>query len=196
MKPNRPLLSGKVLFFSSLGAVLLTVATVFVSGLPSHRSFEQNGIYSVSILWICMMIFLTVNLYRGVEVSDDFGYKLKARFLKSRKKSDSGYMPDVGGLEIPDVGDDLLSIVGAILLWILITVVFVFLVIFFQALLWMMLVWTAMVFYWILIRAYRLIFRRSGYCKGDYYRSLRIAVLYSFLYAFWFYLIFFVSAMF
>lgn len=191
MKLNAPMISGKVLFFSTIGTVVLTPLTVFVIGLKDHHSVAENGIYSVLVLWSIMMTFLTVALYNGVSIQDDFGFRLRSKFVESKKKSDSSTVPDVG-IEIPDIGDDLLGIIAAIVLWLLITVAFIFLVIFFQAIILMIVFWMALMFYWIIIRAFRLVFAKSSYCRGNLFRSFQTSVIYSTMYSVWFFLVFFI----
>jgi hypothetical protein len=68
---------------------------------------------------------------------------------------------------------------GAIILW------------FFGAIFWAIILTIAALLYWIVFRAFKLIFRNASTCKANVLKSLRIALLFTFLYNCWIYAIIF-----
>jgi hypothetical protein len=65
---------------------------------------------------------------------------------------------------------------------------------FFGQVLWMMLIAFTAMLYWIFFRALRLVFKNSNRSKGNLMESMRLGVLYTFLYNFWIYAIFIFTA--
>ena len=57
------------------------------------------------------------------------------------------------------------------------------------AFIWMAILIPAGLLYWIMFRAFRLIFRNSAKTKGDFIKGFGIALLYTFLYNCWIYAI-------
>ncbi len=171
----------------------MTIIAIWLLGLGQHRTLFENSILSTTILSIAFFLFLTIGLYNGVKLKDDLG--------KITDKINRDNMPDMSGLdfssgEIPDIdgdGEGIAGIILGILVWILVSVILVFLIWFFGAILWtLVLVFSAML-YWIFFRALRLVFKNSNKCKNDLVKSIYYGAIYTILYNFWIYGIIMIS---
>ena len=188
MKSSRKLLFGKTLLIAFLGTVIITILSVYLSGITSHRSILENSVISLSILALCFFLFLAVGLYSGLNVLDNYSHKLKMVWRKALKKDyGSNWIPDVGSIEPPDLGDGIGGIILGILLWILVTIVLVWLLISLQAIVWLTMIISVVGIYWVLIRALKLIFSKSSECEGDLVKSITYAFGYTVLYIGWIY---------
>ena len=192
LKPNKRLLNTKTIFYSSILVVAATIIAVWLFGLGKDRTMYENSLLSTSILFGMFFLFLAIGLFRGVKLKDNLG-----KFTDRIKKTKFPEMGDIGGADLPlDAGDGIGGIILGIILWIIVSILAIFLLWFFGAVLWVgMLVFMAML-YWVFFRALRLVFKHSKMCKGDLSKSLKIALLYTSLYCLWIYgVIFLVHAL-
>ncbi len=187
MKPLKKLLFGKTLLIAFLSTIIITLLIVYLTGLASHRSILENSIISLTILAICFFSFLTFGLYNGLNVLDNYSHKLqlKWRELLSKDYVDGSF--DLPSMETPDLGDGIGGILLGILLWIVVSALFVLLLISLQAIIWLTLLILAAVIYWGLISALKLIFSKSHECEGDLMKSVTFATGYTILYVGWIY---------
>jgi len=184
-KINRKYLTGKKVFIVSLLVMAMTILAIWLFGLGQHRTLFENSILSTTILSIAFFLFLTIGLYNGVKLKDDLG-KITDKINKNNMSDISGL--DLPGGDIPDVdGDEIGGIIVGILAWILVSVVLIFLIWFFGAILWTLVLVFAAMLYWIFFRALRLAFKNSNKCKNDLLKSIYYSVAYTILYNFWIY---------
>jgi hypothetical protein len=181
---TKRLVTTKTVFTVTIVVAVLTVLSIWLFGLGQHRTLFENSILSTSILSVAFFLFLAVGLYKGIKLKDDLG--------KITDKINMEKIPNLsGGLEFPFDIADAVEGIGAILLgiltWLLFTLLIVFFIWLFGALLWpMILVFVAML-YWIFFRALRLVFKNSHKCKGDLITSITCGLGYTILYNFWIY---------
>ena len=189
--PRKYFLETRFLGYSTLGIVILVVLSVWISGVGSHRSLFQNSILSTSILAVAFFLFISLGLYFGLKLKENVGNILN----KKRVKMAADKMPLLDGFDFdpPAVGDGIGEIILSIILWLVITVFFTFLLYILGIFFWVVvLVFTAML-YWIFFRALRLVFKNSRHCKGNLLKSFAFGFFYSFLYIFWIYGIIFLA---
>lgn len=189
MKSSKKLLFGKTLLIAFLGTIVITVLSVCLTGLTSHRSILENSIISLSILALCFFIFLTFGLFNGLNVLDNYSHKLQLKWRTALRKDhgDGSWVPDFGDVEAPDLGDGIGGIILGILLWIIVTIIVVWLLITLQAVVWLTMIILVAAIYWILIRALKLIFSKSTECEDDFLKSVTYATGYTILYIGWIY---------
>ena len=201
MKPTRKLLFGKTLLLAFLATIAVISLLVYLTGLSSHRSVLDNAVISLTVLAICFFVFLTICLFNGLNVLDNYSHKLQIRWRKATKNlPEGGWIGDAAtgssSMELPDVGDGLEGVIAGILLWILFTIVMVLLLFVFQAVLWLFVVLFTIVIYWVFIRSLKLIFSKSPQCHNDLPKSVFYALGYTSLYVGWIYGILYVTTLF
>jgi hypothetical protein len=189
--PKRLFLETKLLSYSTLGIIILVILSVWLSGRDSHRSLFQNSILSTSILAAVFFLFISVGLYYGLKLKENVGKILH----KERLKSYSDKAPIINGFDSdpPSVGDGIGGIILSIVLWIVFSIVLIFLSYILGLLFWASVLLLAATLYWIFFRALRLVFKNSGKCKGNLLKSLTFGLFYSFLYISWIYGIIFLA---
>ena len=82
MKPNKTYLKGKSVFIVSLIVIVVTILTVYASGIHFQRSITSNFYISLGIIAVTLFSFLTYGLYKGVSLEDDFP-KLKRSAMRA-----------------------------------------------------------------------------------------------------------------
>lgn len=186
MKPPREsLIETKYLFYSTLAVITIVIISVWLSGKGDHRSLFQNSIVSTSILAGVFFLFITLGLYYGLKLKDNVGNIVNRERI--RKYTDKA--PEISSFDFdpPVVGDGIGSAILSVIVWILFSIVLIFLSYFLGLFFWSALLVLAAMLYWIFFRAIRLVFKNSGKCKGNIIKSLGFGIFYSFLYVFWIY---------
>lgn len=198
MKASRKLLFGKTLLVVFIATIVVTVLLVYLTGLTSHRSIIDNALISLTILAICFFLFLSYTLYNGLDVNDNYSHKLHFMWKRATTElPESTWAREVvSNAEIPDVGDGLAGIILGIVLWILFSIVLVFLLVAFQAIVWITIVLVAIAIYWVLIRGLKLVFSKSEICQGNLTKSTLYALAYTTFYIGWIYVIILLSVLF
>ena len=132
-------------------------------------------------------IFISSGLYFGLKLKDNVGHILHMERIK--KYVDKTPKIDGLDLDIPDLGDaeGCGGVILSVILWVLFTVVFVFLLYFLGIFFWTTILFFVAMLYWIFFRALRLVFKNSRQCKGDLLKSFAFGFFYSFLYISWIY---------
>ncbi len=183
--PKKYFLETKILNYSSLIIILLVILSVWASGIHSHRSLFQNSIVSTSILAAAFFLFISLGLFYGLKLKDNIGHIL----TKERIKKLSDKTPEIGSFDFdgPGLGDGIGGIIFSVILWILISIVFVFLLYFLGIFFWATILFFTAMLYWIFFRALRLVFKNSRHCKGNLLKSFAFGFFYSFLYISWIY---------
>lgn len=177
----------KWLCFTTLAVIILVILSVWLSGTNSHRTLFQNSIVSTSILAAAFFIFISCGLYFGWKLKDNVGHILH----KERIKKYVDKTPKIDGLDfdVPDLGDTegCGGVILSVILWILFTVVLVFLLYFLGIFFWATILFFVAMLYWIFFRALRLVFKNSKSCKDNLLKSVAFGFFYSFLYISWIY---------
>lgn len=170
---TRKLLFGKTLFIAFTVTMILTILLVYVTGITSHRSIIDNSLWSLSILASGFFLFLLFGLYNGLNVLDNYGHKLELQWRALKKKGPEGdWIGDVASnIEVPDGGDGIEGIIVGIILWIIMTALMIILLVIFEAVVWLSVVFMIMSIYWIMIRALKLVFTKSGECENQLFKS-------------------------
>jgi hypothetical protein len=183
--PKKSFLETKYVFFSTLVIITVVILSVWFSGKADHRSLFQNSILSTSVLAGAFFLFITVGLYSGLKLKDNIGNILN----KERIQRYADKTPKFNGFEFdpPDVGDGIGGTILSILAWIVISILLIFLSYFFGLFFWSSVFLLGAILYWIFFRAFRLVFKNSGKCKGNILKSLVFGLIYSFLYISWMY---------
>ncbi len=189
MKP--PFLRVKPVVQISFLVVALTLISVYFWGLGQHHTFFENSMISITVLSTAFFLFVTIGLYRGVNVvhephDEKVSPETKVDSLRNTADLASGFVT-------PDIsidGDDLGSILMSILLWIGWAILVAMAVWFFSEVILVAISSFAAMLYWIFFRALRLIFNNSNQCRGNIWESLRNGAFYTALYNFWIYGIF------
>ncbi|MEJ5049045.1 hypothetical protein WH221_04355 [Chryseobacterium culicis] len=183
--PRKSFLETKYVFLSTLVIITLVILSVWLSGKADHRSLFQNSILSTSILAGGFFLFISIGLYYGWKLKDNVGNILN----KERVQRYADKTPKINGFDFdpPAVGDSIGGIILSILLWIVISILLIFLSYFFGLFFWSAVLLLGASLYWVFFRALRLVFKNSGKCKGDLFKSLGFGVCYSFLYISWMY---------
>ncbi len=189
MKTSKKLFFGKTLLIAFIATIITTVLLVYLTGLTTHRSILDNSLISLTILAVCFFLFLVLGLYNGLNVVDNYSHKLQMKWRKATQKlPDSSWASDAAAsTEIPAVGDDIGSVILGIVLWIVFTIVLVFLLVALQAVIWITFLLIAVAIYWVLIRALKLVFSKSEVCQNDLSMSMAYAFGYTLLYVGWIY---------
>lgn len=183
--PRRSFLETKYLFYSTLVIIAIVILSVWISGKGDHRSLFQNSILSTSILAGGFFLFISFGLYYGLKLKDNVGSILnKERF---KKYPDNAFAIDSLDFDSPIAGDGIGGAILSIVLWIVFSIVLIFLSYFVGLFFWSAILFLAAILYWVFFRALRFVFKNSGKCKGDLLKSFGFGFFYSFLYVSWVY---------
>lgn len=183
--PQKSFLETKYVFFSTLAIIVIVILSVWLSGEASHRTLFQNSMLSTSVLAGAFFLFITLGLYFGLKLKDNIGNILS----KERIQRYADKTPKFDGFNFdpPAVGDGIGGVIFSILLWIIISILLIFVSYFFGLFFWSAVLLLGAILYWIFFRALRLVFKNSGKCKGNLLKSLGFGIFYSFLYISWMY---------
>lgn len=181
---KKRLINSHTVFVATLIVVPTLTLIIYLTGLEQHRSLYLNSLLSTTILSIVLIIFLATGLYKGWKLKDSIGE------LKPKRNPDN--FPDIGGLDgfhLPDVGEGIAGIILGILLWIIIAILATVVLYFVTSAVWLTVLALGSVLYWIVFRAFRLVFKKGPWCKDNMMRSVATAIAYTFLYNCWIYAI-------
>jgi hypothetical protein len=182
-------LDGKLLFRISLTVIVITILAVYFWGLGAHRTFYENSLISTTVLSSAFFLFISVGLYKGVNIKGESELNLSMRGTDSAPWIDSIDIGHIGGSSI-DLGDGILEAIAAFVLWILAALVFAILLWLLSTVVVGIVAIFSFMLYWVFLRALRLVFRNSQTCKGNLVSSLTTGLVYTILYNFWIYGIF------
>lgn len=186
MKNSRKLLYGKTLFLAAIPTLIIVILLVYLTGLESHRSIIDNSLISSTII---ATTFITIGLYNGLNVIDNYSNKLKLTWKKAKKNVGENDL--IGSIDPPSFEAD--NIFGAIVLFILVALAVIVLAAYTFTFIWAGIIILAVGIYWIMIRSLKLIFSRSRYCENNLLKSLGYALLYTALYTGWIYGVIYLS---
>ena len=177
------LIKSRTLFLWTLAIVPVLILIVYATGVKDHRPFYVNAIISGSILSVLFLIFIVVGIYNGWQLKDDFE-SISERINRWRK-------PKSAALDFTDLPSDLsgegglVGLIILILLWIVMGLFGALIIWMIGAVIWVPIVIATALLYWVVYNCYSMIFRKSKHCKGNLAESIRIAILYTGLYAIW-----------
>lgn len=181
---QKRLINSHTVFLSTLIVVPTLILIVYFTGIEQHRSLYLNSLISTTIISLVMLVFITSGLYNGWKLKDTIGkLKIKHKFEGP---------PNVEGLDgVGDfgTGDDIGGIIVAILLWIVVAIFASIILYYVAGVLWLSVLAVGSVLYWIVFRAFRLVFKKGAWCKGNIIRSFLTALAYTLLYNCWIYAI-------
>ncbi len=180
----RPRLTGRIILIAFISAVIITLVLVFLAGLESHRSIINNALISLSILSGLTFVFLSLGLYYAVRVEDDLSDKFKLIWVNT---SDMLPTYSAGDGSSSDIGDGCSGEIEGVLAWIGMAILLIIVAFFLGTVLWAGFVIIFSAIYWILIRALRMIFRKSHLTHFNLLKSLGYALMYTTLYIGWVY---------
>ncbi|MCY7420865.1 MAG: hypothetical protein LH478_03870 [Chitinophagaceae bacterium] len=186
-RPN--LINSKTVF----GATLIVLPTlslmIYLTGIRNHRTLYLNSLISTTILSIVFFSFITIGLYNGWKLQDNYGNFLH-KFPLWKKPSSSAL--DVSGFDFGLIEtESFMGAIGAVFLWIILALLGSIIFWAIGAIFWATVLLVGGMLYWIVFRAYRMIFRNSAKCKGDIMKSAGTALLFTFFYNCWIYVIIF-----
>jgi len=174
----------KNFFIVTLIVIFLTITATWIFGLGQQRKMYENSILSTTILSVVFFFFITIGLYKGVKLKDNIG-KITDKIKLGNVPSISEF--DVVPSQAHEFGDSIIGIFIAVLFWLLISILFILLIIFFSTIIWAILLIFAAMLYWIFFRALRLVFKNSKKCRGDLRKSIAYGFSYTIIYNFWIY---------
>lgn len=189
MKNSRKLLYGKTLFLAAIPTLIIVTLLVYLTGLESHRSIIDNSLISSTIIATTFFTFITIGLYNGLNVIDNYSNKLKLTWKNAKRSVKENEF--AGNIDFPSMEAD--NIFGAIVLFFFVALAIIFLIAFIVPFLWVSIVFLTVAIYWIMIRSLKLIFSRSRYCENNLLKSLGYALLYTALYTGWIYGVIYLS---
>lgn len=191
MKSTKTYLKGKSVFIISLIVIIVTAVTVYFTGFHYHRTITANFYMSLGIIAAVLFLFLSYGLYKGIEIEDNFP-KLKG--FEFRKTLSDNFAPtDLPSL---DIGEGIGGIIISIILWIVISIVLIFLFIVLETVLWFSVALILAMLYWVFFRAMRLVFSKASHTEGDIGLTVMHAFGYTFLYIGWLYGIVYLTTLF
>ncbi|GEN74668.1 hypothetical protein CHA01nite_04080 [Chryseobacterium hagamense] len=136
---------------------------------------------------VVLFLFISLGLYYGLKLRDNIGPILSREKITGYKDK----RPKVESFDLPDIdfggGTGCGELIFSVILWILFSVVLVFLLYFLGIFFWVVILLFTAILYWIYFRALRLVFKNSRYCKGKLLESFGFGLFYSFLYISWIY---------
>jgi hypothetical protein len=177
------LIPGRQVFTISIIVVLLTVLSIWLFGLGKHRTIFENSLLSTTVLSAAFFVFLTIGLYKGFKLRDNYGRLTD--HLSSRQ------FPEISnGGDWPDFdADDLGGAILAIILWIVAAIVITLFLWIAGIIFWTLVFSFSACLYWIFFRSLRLVFKKGPVCRGDLRKSMKYAGSYTILYNCWIYAI-------
>ena len=183
------LINSKTVFVSTIIVVPISILIVYFSGINEHRSLYLNSLLSTSILSIVFLTFITTGLYNGWKLKDSLGNILhKFNLLKKPENTTL----DVTGMDFNIIeADGIEGCLISIVIWIIMALFGSFIFWAIGAFIWGPIVLLAAILYWIIFRAFRLIFTNSAKCQGQLLKSFSVALLFTFLYNCWIYAVIF-----
>ncbi|WP_430814144.1 hypothetical protein [Carboxylicivirga sp. RSCT41] len=188
MKAQQTYLKGRSVFLISLLVIAVTIVTVYLTGININRSLSSNFYISAGIISASLFLFMTYGLFYGIGLKDNFP-RFKS-FNRGEFIAQSGIVPNMPDV---DAGEGIAGIIVSILLWILMSIVFVVLLIVLEAALWFTFFIIIAMLYWLFFRALRLVFSKSAVTKNNLGLSIVYALAYTAAYTGWIFAIVFIT---
>ena len=183
MKSRKTYLKAKSVFIVSLIVIGVTISTVYLTGLKFDRTIELNSYYSLTIIGLSLVMFMTYGLYNGIDLLNN--YPVFKKYRRGAIFDIASPFPE----ESPDldIGDGIEGIIMSILIWIGMTILFIVLLFLVEAIFWFSIMVLIAMLYWVFFRALKLVFSKSNETEGKIGLSLIYSISYSALYIGWLY---------
>lgn len=183
MKSRKTYLKAKSVFIVSLIVIGLTISIVYLTGLKFDRTIESNSYYSLTIIGLSLVMFMTYGLYNGIDLLNN--YPVFKKYRRGAIFDIASPFPE----ETPDldIGDGIEGIIMSILIWIGMTILFIVLLFLVEAIFWFSIMVLIAMLYWVFFRALKLVFSKSNETEGKIGLSLIYSISYSALYIGWLY---------
>ncbi len=178
MKAKLTYLKGKSIFIVSIIVITITVLTVYFTGKNLNRSLESNFYISLGIISGSLFTFIFYGLYKGIGLIDNFPIHL----ISEPTISKSYIVPELPNI---DIGEGIGGLILSILLWIVMSIIFVVLLFFLEAIILFSIFIIIGMLYWVFFRALKLIFKKSADTKNNLIQSIVFAFIYTLLYTGW-----------
>jgi hypothetical protein len=176
---NKFLFSGRSVAKVTFTVIVLIIVIVWLLGFRTHRDLWENALISASVISATLFVFLTLGLYKGIALHDDFTQPVSLR--KERKKSGKG-----GWLEYADIPEvDGEGCLVALALWIGIALLYYLFSFLLPAGIEMGMLGFSGLLYWVFYRALHTVFTRSPQCEGSWVKSITQAAFFTILYCGW-----------
>ena len=188
MKAKNTYLKGQSVFIVSIIVIVVTILTVYITGINYNRTITSNLYFSLSIIGVALFLFMTYGLYKGVGLIDNFP-TFKNFKLKESITSSSGFT------DFPDtaIAEGISGILVSIVLWVAMSIAFTLLLIFIEAFFWFSIFILLGMLYWVFFRALKLVFSKIKQTKSNLLLSLKHAFSYTALYLGWLFAIVFIT---
>ncbi len=182
LKAKKTYLKGKSVFIVSLLVIGITILTVYLTGENYNRTVTSNLYLSLSIIGTALFVFMTYGLYKGIRLKDNFP-KFQ-NFKTGEIIPSSGEFPD---WEMPSIetDDGISGLIISVLLWIVMTILFFFLLILLEAVFWVSIFIILTMLYWVFFRALKFVFTKYRETKGNIGISALYSLSYTTLYLGW-----------
>ena len=157
-----------------------------MTGINYNRTITSNLYLSLAIIGFALFLFITYGLYKGIGLIDNFP---KFRNFKTGEFiPNSGEFPD---MEMPSIATDdgISGLIISILLWIVMSILFLVLLILLEAVFWVSIFIISAMLYWVFFRALRLVFSKSAKTESDIGISAVYSIAYTALYLGWMFVI-------
>ncbi|MBT9393485.1 hypothetical protein KLP40_09960 [Hymenobacter sp. NST-14] len=165
-----------------------TVLAVWFLGLRQDWSLFKDSLISLTILSAAFSSFLTVSLFQGVWMHDNFGKLID--HIKRVPFPDDFPELSTGNLDLSFEADEGYgALILGILAWLVVAVLAVALLWVFAAVAWAVFLVLSAVLYWVFFRALRFALRHGRECRGQLGLSVRYALTYTIVYTSWLYTI-------
>jgi len=183
LKSRKTYLKAKSVFIVSLIVIGLTISIVYLTGLKFDRTIESNSYYSLTIIGLSLVMFMTYGLYNGIDLLNN--YPVFKKYRRGAIFDIASPFPE----ETPDldIGDGIEGIIMSILIWIGMTILFIVLLFLVEAIFWFSIMVLIAMLYWVFFRALKLVFSKSNETEGKIGLSLIYSISYSALYIGWLY---------
>ena len=186
-RPN--LVNSKTVFIATLIVIPTVTLIIYLTGINERRTLYFNSLISITTLSIVFFVFIATGLYNGWKLKDDVGNFLDKFKLWTKPTTTTMDISEFDPIYLR--GEDSEGWIVALLLWIVLGLFGSFIFWWLGAIIWVTILAMAGILYWIIFRAFRLIFRNSSKCKKDFLKSTGTALLFTFLYNCWIYAIIF-----
>jgi hypothetical protein len=179
LRPRR--LNARMVALIAVLIVPLSAGLVFGLG---HRSVFVELQITLLVLAASLFCFLSAGLYWGLRLDPQprrgaFGGFDNALATPSVELPSMGDWGDVGG------GDDPISMVLAIIGWIIVSVVLIIALVMFASVLWGVLLALLGALFWLFAQALRQVFVHARRCRGNVLLSTGYALWFTLLYTGW-----------
>lgn len=188
MKSRQTYLKAKSVFIVSLLVIGITILIVYLTGLNYERTIESNSYYSLTIIGVALIFFMTYGLYNGVDLLNN--YPVFRGYRRGALMDFASPFPETPNI---DMSDGIGGLIASVLIWIGMSILFIVLLLLIEAIFWFSIFVLIAMLYWVFFRALKLVFSESTRTKGNFLLSMLYSIGYSVLYLSWIFAIVYVA---